>query len=298
MSGPRYAVDPEARFDSYAEFYRNSAYAQFEHEHRCHGSLTSSIIRVQQTPIDLIDAAVPEYVFIREHNPRGEVWIDVGEGWQISGNIPEHNIHLIPPNTETAFRVEHEHSITSLAIKCETVDRTLAEAGLSPSAFGWFYGRMRRNVPAIRSLDRLWNVCDQLGPSAGLLADGLVLQFLAHLTDDPGRFFADGVRPEDARIARVVDYIEAHYGEALTIAELAAIACLSPAHLSRTFKATVGEPVWSYVTQRRCERAKEMLLTTNLPIAEIAYRCGFANQPHLTRTFKAAYGTTPAAARR
>ncbi|MFQ6548600.1 helix-turn-helix domain-containing protein [Aestuariibius sp. 2305UL40-4] len=101
----------------------------------------------------------------------------------------------------------------------------------------------------------------------------------------------------DHRIARSVDYIETHYGDALTIAELAGVACLSPGHFSRTFKTAMGVPVWAYVTRRRCERAKEMLLTTSVSIAEIAYRCGFANQGHLTRCFKEAFGGTPAAAR-
>lgn len=102
----------------------------------------------------------------------------------------------------------------------------------------------------------------------------------------------------DPRIASVLDYIEVHYGDTMSTAELADVACLSPGHFSRIFKAMIGEPVWTYVSRRRCERAKEMLLTTQLPVAEIAFCCGFAHQSHLTRSFQRQFGTTPAAARR
>ena len=107
-----------------------------------------------------------------------------------------------------------------------------------------------------------------------------------------GRALAD-----DVRIIRAIDFAEAHLGEDLSVAGLASIACLSPAQFARVFRATTGEAVWSYVQRRRAEQARVLLLTTALPIAEIAYRCGYASQAHLTRCFKAAFGTTPGAAR-
>ncbi len=102
----------------------------------------------------------------------------------------------------------------------------------------------------------------------------------------------------DPRIAAVLDHIEAQYGGDLTVAKLAAIANLSPSHFSRAFKAAMGDPVWSYLQRRRCERAREMLLTTDLPNVEIAYRCGFASQAHFTTTFRKAFGVTPGSLRR
>ena len=102
----------------------------------------------------------------------------------------------------------------------------------------------------------------------------------------------------DARIARAIEYAEAHLGEALTVAEIAGVACLSAGQFSRTFKATVGEPVWVYVQRRRGERAMQMLRRTDLPIAEIAYRCGFGSQAHFTICFKRQFGATPGAVRK
>ena len=102
---------------------------------------------------------------------------------------------------------------------------------------------------------------------------------------------------DDMRLTRVIDYIETHYGEPLAVAELAAIAAMSPSHFAKCFKATTGEPVWSYVQRRRCERAREQLMATRESIAQIAYACGFANQGHLTSVFKKTYGVTPGVVR-
>ena len=101
----------------------------------------------------------------------------------------------------------------------------------------------------------------------------------------------------DARLTRVIDYIETHYGAPLAVADLAAIAAMSPSHFAKSFKATTGEPVWSYVQRRRCERAREQLMSSRESIAQIAYACGFANQGHLTSVFKKAFGVTPGAMR-
>ncbi|MFQ6553062.1 helix-turn-helix domain-containing protein [Aestuariibius insulae] len=108
-------------------------------------------------------------------------------------------------------------------------------------------------------------------PAALLYLDGATLQFLALAAGQAAMSPVEPERPRDARMAQVIDYVEAHYDKALTIAELAAIACLSPGHLTRTFEATIGLPVLSHVTERRCERAKKMLTITQLPVAEIAY---------------------------
>ena len=132
-----------------------------------------------------------------------------------------------------------------------------------------------------------------------LIADGLGMAMMA-CASAPQRP-ATGARsrePVDRRIARALDYIDAHYSEPISTASIAEAANLSAGHFARLFKAVVGERVWSYVIRHRCEQARELLLTTSLPIAEVTYRCGFAHQGHLTSRFRQFYGTTPGALRR
>lgn len=101
-----------------------------------------------------------------------------------------------------------------------------------------------------------------------------------------------------AALKRVVEYIDANVDQDLGLGAIAGIACLSPAHFSRAFTATTGQPPSRYVMERRVHRAKILLETTSLPVAEIACRVGFSSQSHLTACFRSQIGVTPAAFRK
>lgn len=97
---------------------------------------------------------------------------------------------------------------------------------------------------------------------------------------------------------RVLDYIEAHLGEDLSIEALAREAASSPHHFARSFAASMGVTPHRYVQARRLDRAGVLLKGTTMPIAEIALALGFASQSHFTQAFRVRYGVTPAAARK
>jgi AraC family transcriptional regulator len=99
-------------------------------------------------------------------------------------------------------------------------------------------------------------------------------------------------------IVRVIDMIEAHLDEPLSLATLAAAANTSTYGFAHAFKRAVGTPPHQYVLLRRCERAKHLLAHTAMPIAEVAIALGFASQAHLTAAFSKATGFTPAKFRR
>ena len=95
------------------------------------------------------------------------------------------------------------------------------------------------------------------------------------------------------RVRRVLEYIEAHLDAELTLAELAAVACLSPCHFSRSFKEAVGVGPQRYTVQRRVERAKILLRHGKENLAAIAALVGFADQSHFTAAFRRETGVTP-----
>jgi AraC-like DNA-binding protein len=97
---------------------------------------------------------------------------------------------------------------------------------------------------------------------------------------------------EEVPIRRVIDYLDAHFGEDVAIDTLASIACLSPYHFIRVFTRQTGLTPHAWLMQLRARKAKE-LLALGLPIADAALQTGFADQSHLTKIFKRIMGYTP-----
>lgn len=130
------------------------------------------------------------------------------------------------------------------------------------------------------------------GPIDRLLADSLMAALAMRVAQHSVQPQAQQDLPSP-RLGRVLDYIEAHLGQELTLAELARIACLSPCHFSRSFKQAVGLGPQRYTVQRRVERAKAMLRHGDDGLADIAAAVGFADQSHFTTAFRRETGLPP-----
>jgi len=97
---------------------------------------------------------------------------------------------------------------------------------------------------------------------------------------------------------RVFEFVEENLAGTIRIDDLATVTRLSARQLSRAFRSDFGEAPYSYVVRRRIDRAKEMMLLTDEPLANIAAKCGLSDQPHLTRLFRRIVGESPARWRR
>jgi AraC family transcriptional regulator len=98
-----------------------------------------------------------------------------------------------------------------------------------------------------------------------------------------------------AALQRVRDYVHAHLSEEITLEALAALVHLSPYHFARKFKEATGLPPYQYVLHCRVQQAKTLLVAGAHSISMVAQAVGFANQSHLTRHIKHAFGVTPGA---
>jgi AraC family transcriptional regulator len=97
-----------------------------------------------------------------------------------------------------------------------------------------------------------------------------------------------------ARIGRVHDYLAAHLDREVDLEHLAGVACFSPFHFHRIYRALQGETVAESVRRMRLHRAALDLIDGTLPIARVAARAGYGSQAAFTRAFRSAYGAPPA----
>jgi AraC family transcriptional regulator len=98
----------------------------------------------------------------------------------------------------------------------------------------------------------------------------------------------------ETRLRRVSNHIHEHLDEELDMDGLAEIACLSPYHWHRIYRAIYGETAAATVKRLRLHRAAGDIVETDLGISEIAKRSGYPNVQSFNRIFKAVYGMPPA----
>ena len=100
------------------------------------------------------------------------------------------------------------------------------------------------------------------------------------------------------RLKRSIAYIEEHLSDNITMHELAAVAGVSRDHFVRTFRKSTGETPHSYLVDRRMARARRILETTDLRVADVARRCGYDSVTYFSTLFRRQVGVSPAAYRR
>lgn len=98
--------------------------------------------------------------------------------------------------------------------------------------------------------------------------------------------------------ARAKEMLCASMGSDIRIGDIAAACFLSRSHFIRAFRETTGTTPYQWLLAQRIIRARELLRSAGLPLADIAAICGFADQSHFTRVFSRIVGTPPAAWRR
>jgi YesN/AraC family two-component response regulator len=102
---------------------------------------------------------------------------------------------------------------------------------------------------------------------------------------DPVLLDANQMEANDS-IKDAVRYIDEHLAESFGLQEVADHVHLSPSYFSVLFKEQMGLTFSDYLTRRRLQRAKEMLVHTKLPVVEIALRVGYKTGRYFNRIFK------------
>jgi len=151
--------------------------------------------------------------------------------------------------------------------------------------------------PVIGRLACALNRAEELGGAYGQsYADGISLAITARMLGGAPDQSSENPRVAALckwRLKRATEYMSAHLGESISLADIAAAAGLSRMHFAAQFRAATGLRPHEYLLQRRIERARQLLLTTRLPLVEIAFEVGFKTQAHFTTVFSRIVGETP-----
>lgn len=95
------------------------------------------------------------------------------------------------------------------------------------------------------------------------------------------------------RLEKAISVARERLGESLTVADLARSVGLSEFHFSRRFRISTGTSPHAWLMHARLERAKELLVSTSLPLREVARAVGYGTHAHFSSTFRKAVGMSP-----
>jgi AraC family transcriptional regulator len=163
-----------------------------------------------------------------------------------------------------------------------TIAGSLAREVVKSERGGRLYAESLANILAVHLL-RHYAQC----------ADGRHLQTCSDLAEQESQAPAQG--HQSRAVAHALQFIHAHYTRDLSLNEIAKAVSLSPFHIARLFKQSLGVSPHQYLIQLRVNSARSLLAAGSgeRSLAEVASAVGFADQSHLTRHFKRIVGVTP-----
>ena len=99
-------------------------------------------------------------------------------------------------------------------------------------------------------------------------------------------------------LTQALRFIDDHYGDDVSLAEMAQAAGVTPQHLCRVFREAMHMRPGEYLTQRRVQAAQTLISGSDLPLSEIASRAGFSSPGYFSTVFRRYVGVTPGEYRR
>jgi YesN/AraC family two-component response regulator len=157
------------------------------------------------------------------------------------------------------------------------------------------YDNYAVNAFRVRSLDYL------LKPIDYVELDRILTQLVKRLRErkphaQPETVMETGQEKNAAEndvVQAVKDYVRVHIRDTIYIGDIAASVFLNEQHLMRIFKRETGVSVLEYITGERLAVSKRLLITTALPVNQVALQAGYENYSYFIRLFKRNFGVTP-----
>ena len=241
-------------------------------------------------------AAAQITIILHQGSPFDLFWRPVGNRVAQQHPVTTGRFHLTPANFPVHLSWDGEVSYALVAMNSTFLHNATAEA---------FDGNIPELTPHVAQENRivehllttLFQELDDPMPYSGLCLDLIAVSLALRLFFTYGNVKKPLLAVKGGlgttRQRRIMDYIESHLEEDISLDDLAREAGISAYHLGRAFKQTTGMPPHRYITDRRIHRAQEMLLRNDRPVTDIALALGFASPSHFTDVFRKITGTTP-----
>lgn len=208
------------------------------------------------------------------------------------------DIDFVPAGKEGGFDAETSFDTIEVALSSAMLESVAAELESRASVRRLETRHLLRDERIeylVRALESDYRANSPSGP---LFADSVGVALVARLLDLDDFEIDRAIRLSDVQLKRVLEHIEAHLHEPLTIDGLSRIAGASSSHLRTWFKAATGVTLHRYVLRRRVERARSLLLRGDLSTNDVAQLTGFAHQSHLAHWMRREIGQSPRDLRR
>jgi AraC family transcriptional regulator len=210
----------------------------------------------------------------------------------------------MPPSLATTWKAGRELSFVSIHFPMSRIEALADDSAQSRRWIADLRFRVGVQDPlvaaAATALAReVRDPGEQTALFADHLADTILLQVLrtgCGTGAQTRQQWRGGLSPRAIRIVR--EKIAENLTVGMTIEDLSREVGLSRAHFARAFKISMGVPPHQYVTACRVARAKELLVETDAPLADIALEVGFSSQAHFTNRFRGLSELTPGQYRR
>lgn len=218
--------------------------------------------------------------------------------WETRTVRPRH-FFVIPAHEQTEWRRDGSSDMLMLYLRQDAID-ALSRKHASQAVAGVDIDLKLGTVDPLLEQIALALLGTLKSPPDGgsaIYADGLVQAMVLHLLRIQGASLGRAEVPSASAggvaLKRVLNLIEVDPGATLSTAVLAEKAGLTPQTFAKSFAKTFGITVHQYVLDRRLDLAKRLLVSTDLPLVDIALRTGFSSQSHLSTAFKRLTGATP-----
>ena len=193
-------------------------------------------------------------------------------------------VTLLPPDVPHDGRAATAEGFRKRVVYLDADTLDVGRIGRSVDHPGWDEPSLRHGVHLLHE--------SMLHPGDELEAESRLALVTDRLSRHLARLPASNDQPDAALARRLQELLDAHVVEGLSLARAATTLEAHPTHLVRSFRRAVGIPPHRYLTGRRLDRARRLLLDGRRA-ADVAVEVGFHDQAHLTRHFKRMLGVTP-----